>query len=266
MPVHDPITRKLGRLPAVHPHGMRMLAEVTERLGLPTPPSAVAWYKGCHTSNGYRPSITNWGMLGNDDAGDCVFAGGAHQELLWTSIAGAPLVLTTDQVLSEYSRLTGYVRGDAATDGGAVESQIWEEWRTNGLFGRKIEGFVGVNPKSRVQLKDAVWFFGAAMLGLNLPISCQDQPVWDVPLDGLAGPGEPGSWGGHATLLVGAGERGVSMVTWGEVKHATWEFMAAYCDEAYAMLSTDWLDRSGASPGGVPLHSLEADLRRILVS
>ena len=48
----------------------------------------------------------------------------------------------------------------------------------------------------------AIWLFGGAYIGVEFPITAQNQDVWDVP----AKPGpkdEPGSWGGHAVYLVG---------------------------------------------------------------
>ncbi len=262
--IHDPMIHKLGKLPAVHLPGMRMMAEVTHKLSLPEPPSAVAWYKGFPTPGGYVAPITDWQMMGNDRAGDCVFAGAGHLDLLWTSVTGTPLILSDEQVLAEYSRLTGYDPADPKTDQGACEADIWQAWQDDGLWGRKIDGFVGVNPASQIQVKDAVWFFGAALLGIDLPKSAQKQTVWDVPAGGPSGDGKPGSWGGHCTLLVGAGARGVTMVTWGALKEATWEFMETYCEEAYALLSPMWLEKSGVSPGGVPLASLQQDLGKII--
>ena len=260
--IHDPTICKLGRKPAVHPRGMRMISSVTT--GLPVAPSHPAYYLGgrAYTGRALAP-ITDWGMDGNDSVGDCVFAGAAHLEQLWSTIAGKLNVPTTPQVLAEYSKLTGYDPVDPSTDNGAVESDTWSAWKTNGLFGKNILGFVGVNPSSKSQLGDAIWFFGGSLLGLNLPASAQDQDVWDVPAGGPAGDGEPNSWGGHCTLLINRDDRGVTMVTWGALKLATWGFMAAYCSEAYALLSPDWLDASGKTPGGVPLASMIADLGRI---
>ena len=48
----------------------------------------------------------------------------------------------------------------------------------------------------------AIWLFGGAYIGVELPISAQTQDVWDVPAN-LTPDDEPGSWGGHAVYLVG---------------------------------------------------------------
>lgn len=250
----DATTYKLGKLAPVFPSGMLRMADISEKYKLPTPPNAVAWYKGL---------IHDWKMLANDQVGNCVFAGAAHFQMLVCAATKKPFHITDAEVVSEYSRLTGYNPADPSTDGGAVISRVMQEWQSGGLFGRKIDGFVGINPRSEVQIKDAIWFFGAAKLGLALPRAAATQEVWDVPPEGLTGDGVPGSWGGHDVLLVGAGRRGVTMVTWGVLKTATWEFLRAYCDEAYAILSPDWLTESNCSPGGVPMASLRADLLKV---
>ena len=263
--IHDPAQLKLGRKAAVHPRGLRMLSSLTH--ALPVAPPNPAWYLGGRAYNGRAlQSITGWGMDGNDQYGDCVFAGAAHLEQLWSTVVGKPNVPTEADVLSAYSKCTGFDPNDPSTDNGAVESDTLTQWKAQGLFGNNLRGYVGLNPQSKVQLADAVWFFGAAFLGLDLPLSAQNQDVWDVPAGGPHGDGVPGSWGGHCVLMVNATARGVQFVTWGAIKLATYEFMAAYCSEAYALLSPDWIDEKGNTPGGVPMGSMVADMGRISAS
>jgi len=52
------------------------------------------------------------------------------------------------------------------------------------------------------QIATAIWLFGGAYIGIQLPIRAQNQDVWDVPSD-LGLDDVPGSWGGHAVYLVG---------------------------------------------------------------
>jgi hypothetical protein len=56
-------------------------------------------------------------MLGNDEFGDCVFAGAGHEHMVWS---GGKMNFTTDNVLSDYSAVTGFLRDDPATDQGTV--------------------------------------------------------------------------------------------------------------------------------------------------
>jgi hypothetical protein len=257
--IHNPTTCKLGKSPAVHPKGLRMMASLT--IGLPEPPPAVGWYKGINGKNG----VLTWPMDLNDSLGDCTIAGIAHLIQLWTTLTGSPIVPPDAQVKSEYSRLCGYVDGQPSTDNGGVESDLLAEWKSGGILGTKIDDFVGVNPQSQIQMRDAIHYFGGAYLGVELPISAQDQDIWDVPAGGAVGDGAPGSWGGHAIVAVVMDARYVGVITWGSLKLATIEWLSTYCSEAYAIISPDWI-KNGMTPGGVPLTSLNLDLGKIVKS
>jgi hypothetical protein len=54
--------------------------------------------------------------------------------------------------------------------------------------------------------------------------------------------------------------RGLTVVTWGALQTMTWSFWEAYCDEAYAILSADYLDGKQKAPQGFSMQELEADL------
>jgi hypothetical protein len=49
------------------------------------------------------------------------------------------------------------------------------------------------------------------------------------------------------------------VVTWGALQTMTWSFWEAYCDEAYAILSNDYLTKEG-TPQGFSMQQLQADL------
>lgn len=69
--------------------------------------------------------------------------------------------------------------------------------------------------------------------------------------------------GGHAVPVVGYTSRTLTVVTWGALKRMTWGFWDTYCDEAYAVLSEDWLREDRTNPKGIDLDALEADLRAV---
>jgi hypothetical protein len=50
------------------------------------------------------------------------------------------------------------------------------------------------------------------------------------------------------------------VVTWGALKSMSWQFYDAYADEAYAVLSEDFLGASGGTVAGFDLAQLKADL------
>ena len=72
----------------------------------------------------------------------------------------------------------------------------------------------------------------------------------------------PGSWGGHAVDVVRYDAAGLTIVTWGRLKGMTWSFWDRYCDEAYCILSRDFLD-GGRAPNGFDLDALRADLQLV---
>jgi hypothetical protein len=63
--------------------------------------------------------------------------------------------------------------------------------------------------------------------------------------------------------VVAYDSRSLTVVTWGALQSMTWGFWAAYCDEAYAILSPDYLDQKAGqtvAPNGFNLAQLQEDL------
>jgi hypothetical protein len=117
-----------------------------------------------------------------------------------------------------------------------------------------------VEPGNHLHVRQASTLFGGIYIGLELPVTAQDQDVWAVPAGGAKGPGAPGSWGGHAVNVVGYDAHGLTVITWGAKKRMTWAFWDAYCEEAYALLSRDFIRASGKAPSGFSLAQLQKDL------
>lgn len=223
--------------------------------------------------------VGTFGMLGNDVVGDCAEAGMLHTIQVWTANAGKPVVPTTADAEKLYAAITGYDpsqtdgQGNNPTDNGTVLLDLLKFWRTTGFNGHKIGAFVSVNPRSPREIMDSLYYFGSLILGIQLPISAQTQVVWDVD----NGPnGEVGSWGGHCVpgakyaaqpslvQIVNADEHGLWVVTWGALKLMTWAFLAKYADEAYALLSEDWIcGPTKKTIEGFDLAQLQQDLAKI---
>jgi hypothetical protein len=92
-------------------------------------------------------------------------------------------------------------------------------------------------------------------------LTAQRQSTWDW-VGRLTGPAEPGSWGGHAVDVVRYSPGTLTAVTWGRLQDLTWAFLDRYCDEAYCIISPDFL-RGGHTPNGFDLEALKADLALI---
>jgi hypothetical protein len=206
----------------------------------------------------------SWGMMENDKIGDCTTAAAGHLIMEWTSLAQPKVfVPTNQQIVAAYSAITGYNPKTGANDNGAVELDVLNYWRKTVIARHKIGAFVALEPSNHTHVMDAVYIFEGCYIGLQLPISAQGQQIWAVPPQGTSGPGAPGSWGGHAVPVVGYDARGLTVVTWGQLLRMTWPFWEAYCDEAYAIISNDYLDKSKKTPSGFDLAALQADLKSL---
>jgi len=254
----DPLKLKLGKLVARHDPRTLMLASYTTT-ALPAPPAvmnAAAKVKG------------PWGLMDNDQIGDCTCAAAGHLIMEWTATAQSKMVTPTDQqIVAAYSAITGYNPTTGANDNGAQELDVLNYWRQQGIGGHKIQAYIALEPANHVHVMDAVWIFGGCYIGLALPKSAQAQTsnkkIWSVPASGTTGDGAPGSWGGHAVPVVAYDSRSLTVVTWGALQTMTWGFWAAYCDEAYAILSPDYLEQKGGKavvPAGFDLQQLQEDL------
>jgi hypothetical protein len=216
------------------------------------PPPSVDWYT----------LIPAWGMLGNDQYGDCVFAGNAHIiELISRYGLGAEAPVTTAQVLAEYARVTGFDPADPSTDQGATIQDGLADLRTNGLAGHRIAAFAEIPPANLDGVKTACAELGAVSLGVNLPHSAVDQFDAGEPWTVL--PGDGGIAGGHCVILAGYDTSGVHLITWGRTQLASWQWFETYCEEAWAAVSRDWVGADGTDPDGVDLVSLGEEFAEV---
>lgn len=247
----DHSAMKLGKRPAQHdPRTLRLARYLP--LDLPAPPDVVDFYSAAQRI----------GMMLNDQLGDCGPAMVGHQHQLWTASNGVEWVPADEDVVALYREAGDYVDGDPSTDNGVIMLRLMNSWRRVGIAGRKIDGYVALDLKDRELFKLAIHLFGSVSLGFDLPLSAQTQDGWFVAVGGTFGDPTPGSWGGHAVPGVGYDERGLWIVTWGELKFVTWDFVDACCDEAYAPLSDDWADFDGA-PNGMDIETLRKDLQAV---
>jgi hypothetical protein len=183
----------------------------------------------------------------------------------WTANSGKKMFTPTDQqIVAAYSAITGYNPVSGANDNGANEGDVLNYWRQSGIAGHKIGAYVALEPSNHIHIMDSVYIFEGCYIGVQLPISAQAQvqnhQPWSVPPGGPTGDGKPGSWGGHAVPVVSYDVRGVTVITWGGLQVMTWSFWETYCDEAYAILSQDYLDGMKKAPQGFSMQQLQADL------
>src|SRR4029077_612040 len=114
---HFPL--KLGKKPA-RPGAVKFkLANFLVKTKLPTPPKVF----------GHQDLIGgNWQTLGNDRYGDCVWAGAAHETMLWNKEADRTVAFNNQSVLKDYSPGTGFDPNDPNTDQG-TDMQVAASYR-----------------------------------------------------------------------------------------------------------------------------------------
>jgi len=253
-------TYKLGRRPSPPARHLRLGAYLMAA-ELPPPPRV------CH----YSPAVEH-GLamcLGNDNLSDCTAAGAAHLVDLWRGNAGiaAPVVSEADTI-AFYSKTTGYIPGDAATDQGGDLVTVMRKWRDGGFFAdgsSKIAGWAAVDATNAGEVRRALWLFEGLYMGAALP------DAWLNPMPAATGfvwsvAGEPDPDNGHCTTAVGYNDVGVQVDSWGMVGTMTWAALAKYYAEAsggelYALLSPDAINRATAkAASGFDLAALTSDL------
>lgn len=214
------------------------------------------------TADFLKKKTTPWRRMGNWTANNCTCATAGHMIECWTANATNEDIILTREVMEAYTALTGYDPETHENNDSLYYLDVLKYWRKYGIGGHKIKAFTTVDLKDPKLVRAAVFSFGGAYLGLNLPNTIIKQQLWDVKPGGLTGDRSVGSFGGHAVNIVGYDENFVYVVSWGKVKHLTWEFLETYGYVLYAVISEDFLN-AGVTPHGLDLNALEEDLMSI---
>lgn len=247
---------KLGRLPRPQVHSVKHLATALAIAPPPAPPATVTW----------STAVTSWPVDYNDVIGDCTIAAAAHLEQAWSANATplAPFNPTPAGILAAYEAVSGYAPSDPSnpqtnsTDLGAVVLNVLNYWQNTGICGQKIAGYAAVDVTDHQMVKTVIATFGGIYLGLRLPIAAQTSGLtWDIS-GGSAG--VPGSWGLHAVPALDYDDAGLTVISWGEKIKMTWQAFDAWVDEAYAVVSPEFVNSSGIDPAGLTLAQLLARL------
>lgn len=206
----------------------------------------------------------DWNTLGNDEVGNCVFAGACHETMIWSLMGGNECAkFTAKTAISDYSAVTHYDPKIPESDRG-TDMQVAASYRKKvGILDadgkrHKVEAYLAL-PVGNLQIHMiALYLFGAVGIGILFPASAMEQfnagEVWDVV------PNSP-IQGGHYIPLVGKREDIVN-VTWGTTQPMTDEFFQRYNDESIVYLSKEmFIDRK--SPEGFDYDQLLLDLQKL---
>lgn len=248
--------KRLGRLPRARnprvPHMAALLAGVT----LPPAPASIDY-------TAVLPA--DLAMFKNDQLGDCTCAALYHAVQVWSANANPPIDTEPDNnALLLYEQACGYNPADSNTDQGGVEQDVLTYALNTGIpFGadgsgrHMLSAFVEVDARNMEDVKWAVVDCGVAYIGFNVPDYVMNIPAggtWDVQ------PGTPNIIGGHAVVLAGYDAVTLTVISWGALYKMTWAFFAAFTDEVYALADPDWISATGATPGGLTVAALEAQM------
>lgn len=206
-------------------------------------------------------NVSKWGMMLNDTLGDCTCAAVGHAVQVWTLNAANEVTVPDSEILAIYERWCGYNPNNPSTDQGGIPLNVLNDWKSQGFFGYNISAFVSVPFSNLAQVKQAIDLFGGVYIGLELPITAQDQQAcWSVVNDGGSGDSQPGSWGGHCVFVAGYSPNTLKCITWGQDMYMTYNFWNTYVDECYAILSPEWISSNGDAMNGFDMQALQADI------
>jgi hypothetical protein len=198
-----------------------------------------------------------YGMLDNDQYGDCVSAAIYHMQETFRLKEGVePHPWAASTALAEYFKINGVPPGPpgSQSDQGTDPSVAMEYWQKTGLPGHDLAGFGVLQPGSP-NIKRAIFEFGSVMFAVALPVEAQSQGVhwrWHG--------GQPGSWGGHAIAGDSYTPDLLGFISWGEEGDMDNAFWTNCGEQVLVPLSHDQIGKGGTGPGGFNFAQMAADL------
>jgi|SRR5579872_1530 len=251
---------KLGRRPRAFDNRIPSFTWLTREKALPPPPDAVDWTKTLPV---------DLHMFQNDSIGDCVEAAYYHALQVWSENAKPPIWTVPDlDVVKLYELSSGYNPNDPNTDQGSVLQTVLAYLVKNGApvgqqaqHRHKLAAYVEIDVSRLDDIRRVIAECGVCYIGFNVPAYLMNSgppQVWD-----LNPAGDNTIIGGHCVALAGYQAEGLHLISWGQTYRMTWPFFAHFCDEAYAMIDPDWVEKRGTTPGGLSLAELEAAMQAI---
>lgn len=220
---------------------------------LPNPPDEIDWVSEM------KNRLQMWK---NDEYGDCVFAAFYNYLAVATGYTEDTFPYTNEDVLNDYSAVTGFDPNDPSTDNGANPEDALKYYMKN----NRILAWGELDHHNLKECKQALDIFGGIYTAFALPLSAKNQEVWSVKkLWGIFDTSEsiPGSWGGHMTMTQALDKDGNGTTdTWGTTKKFTKAFWNKYCTGSYFFITEKWVsDHTGKTPNGLDLDTLLKDAK-----
>lgn len=234
-------TLKLGKKAPSHQVKFK-LTDFVDMSQLPKPPK--------HFGHEDTIAFDGWGMLGNDSYGDCVWAGAAHETMLWNMECNKQVRFDDNAVLSDYAAVTGFNPNDPNSDEGTDMKEAASYRRKTGIIDvdgnrHTIAAYLSITPGNIQEHYAAAYLFGAVGIGIEFPSSAMDQfnkgKTWTKIRNSRIE-------GGHYISLV-AKRSHLECVTWGQIQPMTLGFFSAYNDESIAYVSNEALVNNKSPEG-----------------
>lgn len=242
--------RKLGKAPA-RPGAIALkFAMIFNAAALPTPPQTF----------GRSGLITNWGMLANDQFGDCVLAGGDHESKLLNKLAGRDVSFTDANALADYTAITGFSANDPSTDQGTDVQAAAAYRQKTGLVdavGNRhiIDAYMEPKLGDLDEFMLATYLMGVAGLGVQFPSRAEAQ--FDAGEPWTVVQGDTIEGGHYVPVIDRTASGNLVCVTWGKEQEITPDWYRQYADESVVYLSKEALSAKDLSPEGYDTEALD---------
>jgi len=172
-------------------------------------------------------------MFANDQYGNCVIAGRAHQTLRFELIEQQKILPITDQEVIDQ-----YLRETHGEDSGLVLLRSLRTWRRKGweAGGGKYQcrAYAEIDHHNPNEVKAGIFADLGIGIGLSLPDNWQEAIDAGKPWSDTSF--APNPYNGHYVYILGYNATWLTCVTWGRKQPMTWAFFQRYCDEAYAII------------------------------
>lgn len=205
-----------------------------------------------------------WGMLANgpdplnppeipEGIGDCVVAGAYHQRMVWLAAASNPVTFTSQQVIADYSSITGYVLGDDSTDNGTDPMELIKVWGTRGIAsGHTIDASAIIETWDNARI--SIDINAGVLLCLNFPAGWEDAKTWDVSTAGSQ------IAGGHLVYGVAQDSGAFQIITWGEQRTLAKDGWDKFCTLSIGCMSKDFIGSDQGTPDAMAYSDLIASM------
>jgi hypothetical protein len=236
---------RLGRLSTPRSRQLLPLRAYLRQGSLP-PPAHKDW----------SGKIGRWGMMLNDELGDCVEAMKGHAvQVISTYGRGSTVVVSDAEIRKTYFTETG------GPDVGLNIPTSLDYWVRHPLGGVSLLGHAALDYHNHTEVCQANQLFGGVYVGVNLPADA--IPAINAHQDWSSTRYAPDPNSGHAILLLKTEKDYATFVTWGQLQRATWAWFDRYVEESHVGLAADWFAGQSLDPSGLDDAALLEDYQLI---